>query len=501
MLYAGIFVPDFSLQALFAAKPELRTTAVAIVDGEPPLLRVLAANDRALKAGIMPGVLKAQAEIAGVLTVVRSPEMEREAHNSLVTCADDTSPRVQDRAIDLLVADIDGLKMLFGTPDLIALRVRESLLKRGLAVNVAVAPNPDMAVIAARARQGISIVTTSKDIGRFPVALLSASSELLETLALWGIKTLGELGSLDSAALAERLGREGVLLQRLARGEQVSPFLADEKKLEFWEQQNFEHSIDLLDPLSFVFSCLLEKICSSLLANALSTNEIDWELALDPPRIAGEHLGDLNLFHRRTIKLPTPTTDHRLLLRLIQLELQSQPPTAPVTSVSLRAYAVPPRPIQHGLFVPQAPDPDKIELTIARLANLVGKEQVGSPKVLDTHQPRGFVMGKFEPAALAKRSTSRTEKPSLALRLFDPAKAASIRLRAGAPYHVGFDRKWGEVVNHSAPWLSSGEWWNELGWSRKEWDVHVKFSDGSTGDFRIFIDLLTNQSYVEGIYD
>ncbi len=501
MLYAGIFVPDFSLQALFAAKPKLRTVAVAIVDGESPLLRVVAANDRALQAGIVPGVLKAQAEIAGAFAVVRSPQVEQEAHDSLVACANDTSPRIQDRAIDLIVADIDGLRMLFGPPELIAIRLRKALLEKHLAANVAVAPNPDTAVIAARGRPGISIVSAPRDIAPLPVTLLSPSSEILETLTLWGIETLGELGALDSAALSQRLGQEGVLLQRLARGEQVTPFLADEKKLEFWEQQNFEHSIELLDPLSFVFSCLLEKICASLSTHALSTNEVEWELALDPPRIARENLDDLSLFHRRTLKLPTPTTDHRLLLRLIQLELQSQPPTAPVTSVSLRAHAVPPRHMQQELFVPQAPDPEKIELTIARLANLVGKEQVGSPEVLDTHRPRAFVMGKFEPASLAKRSTSRAEKPSLALRLFDPAKAASIKLRAGVPYHVGFDSKWGEVIDHSAPWLSSGEWWNEWGWSRKEWDVHIKFSDGSAGDFRIFIDLLTNQSYVEGIYD
>src|ERR1700739_4471931 len=501
MLFAVIFVPDFPLQAVFTANPNLRTTAVAVVDGEPPLLRVIALNDLASEAGIRPGVLKGQVEMAGVLAIVRSAEVERAAHHALLACANQTSPRIQDRAIDLIIADIDGLRMLYGSPEQIALRVRRDLLEMHLSANVSVALNPDTAAIAARGKPGVSIAVEPRDIGVLPVSVLTANSEILDTLVLWGIRTLEELAVLDGAALAQRLGSEGVLLQKLARGEQVHPFHADEQQLEFREQESFESAIDLLDPLSFVFARLLENICSRLSAHALSTNEVDWELSLDPPRIVGQDLDDRHLFHRRTLKLPNPTTDHKLLLRLIQLELQSQPPSAPVTSVAIRIHAVLPRYTHTGLFAPQEPDPDKIELTIARLTNLVGRGQVGSPEILDTHRPRAFVMENFEPASLLRTAPHRVEKPRLALRLFDPAKPGSVKFRAGAPLQVCFDSKRGEVVNHSSPWISSGEWWNELSWSRKEWDVQLRFIDGSAGDYRIFLDLLTNKSYVEGIYD
>jgi hypothetical protein len=40
---------------------------------------------------------------------------------------------------------------------------------------------------------------------------------------------------------------------------------------------------------------------------------------------------------------------------------------------------VKPRVLQNGLFVPLAPAPDKLELTLARLAKLVGEENIGSP--------------------------------------------------------------------------------------------------------------------------
>jgi len=41
MLFACIFVPDFSLQSLFAKRPELQTQAIALIDGTPPILKVL----------------------------------------------------------------------------------------------------------------------------------------------------------------------------------------------------------------------------------------------------------------------------------------------------------------------------------------------------------------------------------------------------------------------------------------------------------------------------
>src|SRR6266852_3321682 len=321
MLFASVFIPDFPLQALFAAKPELRREAIALIDGKPPLLKVMAANEKARKAGVEIGLMKAQAEMAGANVILRSPELEQSAHASLLACAQNFSPRVQDKAADLIVVDIEGLRSLFGSPEQIAARLLSSLLHKGIHVNVAVAPNPDTATIAARGFYGVTIVTEAKQIGSLPLALLDPSSALLETMNLWGIATLGELATLDARGLSQRLGQDGVLLQKLARGQQVHPFVADDKELEFAERTDLEDSIDLLDPLSFVVSSLLERICVNLEEHSLSTNEVDYELRLEPPRVAGEELPDSQLFHRRTIKLPNPTIDSKLLLRLIQLDL------------------------------------------------------------------------------------------------------------------------------------------------------------------------------------
>jgi protein ImuB len=365
-----------------------------------------------------------------------------------------------------------------------------------------VAGNPDSAMIAARGYHATTIIAAAAQIGRLPLTLLELSPAQLETLNLWGITTLAGLAALDAKALSQRLGQAGVRLQKLARGQQVNPFVADEEEIEFRERSELEYSIDLLDSLSFVIASLLERTCAQLDEHSLATNEVDYGFGLDPPRVAGEDLPDEQLFHRRTIKLPHPTTDRTLLLRLIQLDLQAQPPGAPVLKVALRTHAVRPRYIQQGLFAPQTPDPGKLELLAARLSNLAGKDQVGSLELLDSHRPRAFVMARFEPNSdpdILPRSRNRSSR--VALRLFDPAKPAKIRIRSDVPLHVSFDGKSGDVIEHSPPWLASGEWWNELAYDRKEWDVEVKFADGGRAKYRIFLDLFSNQPFIDGSYD
>ena len=49
------------------------------------------------------------------------------------------------------------------------------------------------------------------------------------------------------------------------------------------------------------------------------------------------------------------------------------------------------------------PEPEKLELTVARVRHLVGDDRVGTPELRDTHRPDSFLMRAFAPRDVYKR--------------------------------------------------------------------------------------------------
>ena len=197
--------------------------------------------------------------------------------------------------------------------------------------------------------------------------------------------------------------------------------------------------------------------------------------------------------------------DSKMLLRLLRLQLQSDPPCRSRSwrLLSLQIHARP-RATQGGLFLPPSPDPQKLELTLARLANLVGDANIGSPHLLDTHRPDAFQMHRFVPS----RDDAKTQQDNAVLRLrlsagfrtFRPAPPATVELREGRPVRVSFRGMRGEVVAASGPWRTSGDWWRKDAWHQDEWDLEIRFrrllpmSAASTpariGLYRLYFDAL-----------
>ena len=103
----------------------------------------------------------------------------------------------------------------------------------------------------------------------------------------------------------------------------------------------------------------------------------------------------------RTLEFPVPVRESKVVLKQLQLDLEAHSPQAAVVSVEVLLNPTEARVLQHGLFIPQAPAPEKLHLTLARLTGLLGKDNVGSPELLDTHRPDAFVMRGFSAEAAA----------------------------------------------------------------------------------------------------
>ncbi len=399
-------------------------------------------------------------------------------------CAYEFSPRVEELDAGTVVVDASGLERLFGSPHELAAALGRRFAEIGFTGSVAIASNPDAAVHAARGLPGVTVIPRGQEAARLaglPVELLNPSPQILETLDCWGIRTFRDLAALPEIGIAERLGAEGVRLRKLARGAGSRPLRPVEPELVFEQSLELEYPVTELEPLSFTLSLLLDQLCESLEARALSAIEIRMVLKLEN-----------QTEHARAIRLPVPMRDIRTLLKLLQLELSSHPPDGPIVAVSLHAEAAKPRAAQGGLYTPPTPEPEKLELTLARIAAIVGQGNVGSPELVDTHRP-----GAFRLCHLRSVSEPRQSWSGLSIRIYRPPLPANVQAPEGRPSHLTARGVQGRVLTRAGPWRISGDWWTATPWARDEWDVAL--TDGAL--YRIYFERLAGRWFVEGSYD
>jgi protein ImuB len=414
------------------------------------------------------------------------------------------SPVVEEIGKGTVVIDVEGCELLFGSPYQLATEVID---RAETPVSVAIAANPDAAIHVATHLKGITFVSPGEELtclGDFPIEHLDyslvnveakAADQILETLRLWGIRTFADFAALPVSGVSERLGQAGIKLQQLAAGKTERHLQVKQPPPVFANSIELEHALSELEPLSFIFARLLHQLCAALNAYALATNELSVSLQLENKTT-----------HERKLSLPHPMRDHKVFLKLLLLDTEMHPPAAAVTAVSIACEPVKPRVLQNGLFVPLAPAPDKLELTLARLAKLVGEQNVGSPELLDTHRPDAFSMKRFTLQTQRKnnRQAANPHQQSLGFRRYRPPLKAIVEADQGCPTQIsawGKQRSvYGKVVALAGPWRTTGDWWRDDSWARDEWDVTLE-RQGHQTLYRIYRELNTEHWFVEGNYD
>ena len=450
---------------------------------------------------------------------IYAPDLKAEL--SLTDFAYHFSPLIEETKPNTVVIDVDGCESLFGSAYQLATRIvaqsKESKLKGGLEtkVNVALSANPDAAMHAAIRLEGITFVAPNEELtclGEFPLEELDyslvnvdpkRSEEIFETLRLWGVRTFHDFATLPVAGVSERLGPEGIRLQNLAHGKTERHLRLKQSPPVFAGSIELEYAIVELEPLSFILARLLNQICASLNSYALATNELLVRMQLEDQSV-----------HERNLTLPYPMRDHKVFLKLLLLDIEMHPPQSAVTKISINCEPVKPRVLQNGLFTPLAPAPDKLELTLARLAKLVGETNVGSPVLLDTHRPDAFSLKRFVLNTKEHRSRGKNLQSAisnlqyrqcLGFRMFRPPLRAVVEVGGGWPKQIsawGKQRSiYGKVINLAGPWRTTGDWWRNDGWVRDEWDVAVESGKDQQALYRMYRELVTGHWFIEGNYD
>ena len=623
-MFACIYILDFPVQAsLLPEPPERRTilsrSLIAILDGPVSLPRVVATNLAARRAGIQMGMTKLQAEIcAGIELRKRSLAEEESAQAALLRCAATFSPRVESTAPGTAILDLIGTEKLFSRrsgglqkdsrqnnnrsndcatneriknerlinddrlnvnnrPDHDYLnkvwqRAAQAIAAKtaaiGLNVRIAIAANPDAAFLAARGFLENTIIPIGDEARRLaslPVETLPLAPTMLETLAGWGIRTFQSLAALPSVAVVERLGQEGLYIQKLARGALMRPLLTCEPDGDFTASFEFDDPVETLESIFFILSRLLQDLCSRLLATAQATSELRLTVGLNvrqfrgiksngvphpsaffakggnlcvPPRVA-EDRNDAKEREQfeHVWKLPFPTQDKNLLFSLIRLHLEQTTFSAPVRCLCLEMIPVKPRVAQGDLFIPPSPEAEQLEITLERIRGVVGAADsdsaacVGSPRLLDTHKPGSFTVQNFSSAQDGLSATGKGRDPSTPRELcfarsrsaqddkasvhdFSSLQFASIiALRIFRPaletaveldgVKPHFVRLWNR---HRRVLAASGPWSASGNWWNADAWTREEWdvalqTPAGPGFYRIFRDRLRSQWFVEGVFD
>jgi protein ImuB len=404
-------------------------------------------------------------------------------------------------------------------------------------VHVAVAATSTAAILLAQARAGLTVIPPGEEAKALAPLPLSALSQTgfglqasgsrpgagspesgVDQLKRWGLRTLGDLAAIPSADLSERLGQDGLRWQRWARGEDARPLVPAGAEERFEESLDLEWPIDELEPLSFVLARLFDPLCDRLDKRDRGAVALHLKLEL----VTRDR-------HERSLQLPAPMRDARVLRTLALLDLESHPPPAGIDRVTVSVDVTEGRVLQFGLFARALPA-EKLATLVARLGALMGSDRVGAPSLVDSYRPGAFAMKDFKPLAdresLRSSGRSSPQSPPLragfvrataglagafgegglipatshtVIRRFRMPIPARVTLEQGRPVRVTTDRRGfngGRVERCEGPWRSSGDWWKR-GWNVDEWDVVL--SDGAA--YRISEARADGQWSVDGMLD
>jgi protein ImuB len=508
MRIACVYVPQLALQSALRRSPEAAAGAALVEatgSGKP---RVTELDGRAREAGVRPGMTAAQASaVCPGLRLLAATAADREAGGAaLADVGFAFAPRVE-RAAERIFFDTSDLARLYPYGETaIAQAVVAAAARLGLGARVAIASSKGVAEVAARAH-GQAVVPADRPGARaflapLPVEMVTPDPALRAAFRRWGTRTAGAVARLPAAAVALRLGPNGAAVARLCRAEDGEPFVPQLPPDALEEAIELDYPIYEIEPLAFVLRGLVDRALSRLAARSLACAGLTLRLALDPRGL------DV-----RTVPIAAPTREAKTLLELVRLDLGRRPPDAAVVGLRLIAIPARVRATQLDILRPTGPAPDRLAATLARLAALVGPENVGAPAPVDTWREEAIdVKGYAGPAPpdSSPANEPRRDGARLSIRRRRPPEEIEVLMGPRGPTALRGKETTARVLVAAGPYRLSGEWWRPApgardeadddapsGWAREYWDVHA--SDGAV--YRLHRDARDGRFYLDGYYD
>jgi len=501
-MYAALWIPRLPLQAALNGSSALSggqdaAAALVVVDENARKPLVLDLTREAQRKGVEVGltVPQAMARCAGLGVVARSLQAEAQLGELLFHAAYSISPRVERSSNELALVDLRGVSEQRARARWAEIQVE--LGAQGLELRCGMASACSLAALAARhagrdalrvldlegGKQGAALRLAFLDA--LPVEAGEPSEELSDVLESWGLSSLGAFARLERSAVGSRLGMEGLRLWDRLNGVEKRVIVALDLPPVYEADWEFGSEVDSIEPVLFVLRRFVEQLCARLRMGHAVAQRLELELEL----AYGEPL-------RLAQKAALPSADSAALFSVLAGRLEGLETQSPVSRLRLRIEAAPARQRQLGLFESAVGNPSRLEMTVAKLAGIVGAENVGWARLDPSGRPDAFTMEGPADEGGGEAVETMELRCGMPLRRFRPLLKARVELQGRGPIWLGSAAASGFVRASRGPFLHSGCWWEEqASWSRVEWDVELNRG----GLYRLVKE--RGEWFVEGEYD
>lgn len=235
---------------------------------------VAAASYEAKARGVRTAMATSRARALCPEAVVVSPRMEAyvAASRAVFAIFHDTTPQVEGLSIDEAFLEVGGLRRIAGTPEQIAVRLRERVRTEvGLAISVGVARTKFLAKVASAVSKpdGLLVVEPDREeafLHPLPVERLWGVGKVTaEKLHSRGIHTVGQLAELEADTAELLLGKAaGAHLHALARLRDPRPVEGAKRHTSIGSQRALGNRPRALDELALIVTQIVDGLAKRL---------------------------------------------------------------------------------------------------------------------------------------------------------------------------------------------------------------------------------------------
>lgn len=361
-----------------------------------------------------------------------------------------------------ILFDVGGLHNRIGSPAQIARSIWREMDSRNIKGSLAIARNASTAMLYARSRNGVTVIDGDGEQA-LPLEAAGIGQDMLNVFHALGFENTADLKRVPVNDLIARYGpefRKTIDLINQNGVHILTPNLKDNTVA--WDHK-LDFPVDDFERLIFILGHGLSKVLDGAREYGFSSEQIDIALELEDKTVA-----------EYRIKLSFPTTDQKFWLKLINLRIGGDPPGCEIVSIRLVCHFARPRAIERGLFSATRPEPESLLLTVDKIKNAVGAENVGVPVLIDQRLPEAF---KLDPKKLPLGREQKEHgdiRPVVALNYFHPPLAAETSISGGRLVYLKTQYFAGRVTEYGGAWRESSVWWAKGFWQRTEWDVELE---------------------------